>query len=85
MPRRGYGPSENPRLRYYLKTIDLFASAMRLRVKTSCPRNWAVFWRVWSDEQLIQRHQQMNLLPKADHYASRGQDWQPPTAPQGMI
>jgi hypothetical protein len=81
MPRPGYGPSSNARAYHYLKTVDLFAKAMRLRVKTTPPRNWAVFWRMWSDEQVIQRQLQMRLLPRPDHYLSRGQDWQPPVDP----
>jgi hypothetical protein len=81
MPRPGYGPTPNARAFHYLKTLDLFHQAMRLRVKTSPPRNWAVFWRAWSDEQLIQRQLTMRLLPLADNYGSRGQDWIPPAGP----
>jgi hypothetical protein len=81
MPRPGYGPSQSARAFHYLTTIDHFAKAMRLRVKTSPPRNWAVFWRAWSEEQLIMRQLQMRLMPPADNHRTRGQDWEPPFTP----
>jgi hypothetical protein len=80
MPRRGYGPTPNARAYHYRKTIDLFADAMKLRVKMTPPRNWAVFWRMWS-EQLIQRQLAMRHVPLATNLLTRGDDWIPPAGP----
>ncbi len=62
-----------PRLLRYEDVIYDFNAAMRSRVKKDRPRTWAQFWRVWSDEQLNQRHNQVRLIPQRFSLTNRGE------------
>jgi hypothetical protein len=78
--RENWCESPDPKLRLYLRTIDTFARVMKGRVRASTPRTWAQFWRVWSDEQVIQRQLLMRLVPPATAFPQRSGDWNPPAA-----
>lgn len=78
MPKPGYGPSADPRMKYFLGTVDSFARSMKARLRKSPPRTWAQYWRIWSDEQLLSRQQQMRLLINPHGQYNRNEDWVAP-------
>jgi len=78
--RENWCESPDPRLSIYLKVIDCFAFCMKKRVEASTPRTWAQFWRVFAEEQNIQRMDVMQLVPHPYSFSERNGDWSPLSA-----
>lgn len=75
MSRENWCESPDPKLATYLQVIDKFAASLKQRIKRKPPRTWAQFWRIWSDEQIIQRQMLMKLVPKPFNTHDRSGDW----------